>query len=81
MSPKTVAKASPAVAIEQTNQYWALAETIRQSAPETVRQAIRDHWEKALVGSQFHVAFLVSLWNQYPLPHISEVGVTCSLSS
>ncbi|OIW31709.1 hypothetical protein CONLIGDRAFT_236520 [Coniochaeta ligniaria NRRL 30616] len=33
---------------------------IKQSVPEAVRQAIRDNWEKCLLGSEFHQAFVVS---------------------
>lgn len=33
---------------------------IHQSLPEAVRRAIRDNWEKCVVGSDNHVAFLVS---------------------
>lgn len=33
---------------------------IKQSVPEAVRQAVRDNWEKCLLGSEFHQAFVVS---------------------
>ena len=32
----------------------------RQSLPEAVRRAVRDNWEKCLMGSEFHQAFIVS---------------------
>jgi hypothetical protein len=34
---------------------------IKQSVPEAVRQAVRDNWEKCLLGSEFHQAFVVSI--------------------
>ncbi|KAK3306854.1 uncharacterized protein B0T15DRAFT_155602 [Chaetomium strumarium] len=34
---------------------------IQQSLPEAVRRIVRDHWEKCLLGSDFHQAFVVSL--------------------
>jgi hypothetical protein len=34
---------------------------IKQSVPEAVRQAVRDNWEKCLLGSEFHQAFVVSV--------------------
>jgi hypothetical protein len=33
---------------------------IQQSLPEAVRRIVRDHWEKCLLGSEFHQAFVVS---------------------
>lgn len=33
---------------------------IRQSIPEAVRRSVRDNWEKCLLGSDFHQAFIVS---------------------
>jgi hypothetical protein len=33
---------------------------IQQSVPESVRRIVRDHWEKCLLGSEFHQAFVVS---------------------
>jgi hypothetical protein len=33
---------------------------IQQSIPEAVRRIVRDHWEKCLLGSEFHQAFVVS---------------------
>ena len=37
-----------------------LAYTIDQSMPAAVRRVIRDNWEKCLLGSDFHQAFVVS---------------------
>lgn len=33
---------------------------IQQSLPEAARRAVRDNWEKCLLGSDFHQAFIVS---------------------
>lgn len=32
---------------------------IQQSLPEAVRRSVRDNWEKCLIGSDFHQAFVV----------------------
>jgi len=42
---------------------------IQQSLPEAVRRIVRDHWEKCLLGSEFHQAFVVSL-SHYPDPFV-----------
>lgn len=34
---------------------------IQQAIPEAVRRSVRDNWEKCLLGSDFHQAFIVSL--------------------
>jgi hypothetical protein len=34
---------------------------LHQSLPEAVRRVVRDNWEKCLLGSEFHQAFVVSL--------------------
>lgn len=34
---------------------------IQQAIPEAVRRSIRDNWEKCLLGSDFHQAFIVGL--------------------
>lgn len=33
---------------------------IQQAIPEAVRRSVRDNWEKCLLGSEFHQAFVVS---------------------
>lgn len=33
---------------------------VQQSLPESVRRVVRDNWEKCLLGSEFHQAFIVS---------------------
>lgn len=40
---------------------------VREALPEAVRRAVRDNWEKTLVGSDFHQAFVVSLASYPPL--------------
>jgi hypothetical protein len=35
--------------------------SFQQGIPEAVRRAVRDNWEKCLLGSEFHQAFVVSL--------------------
>jgi len=37
-----------------------LTYAVQQSLPEAVRRIVRDHWEKCLIGSDFHQAFIVS---------------------
>ncbi|KAI0596411.1 hypothetical protein F4775DRAFT_564448 [Biscogniauxia sp. FL1348] len=37
-----------------------LTHAVHQSAPEAVRRVVRDNWEKALLGSEFHHAFLLN---------------------
>lgn len=33
---------------------------VQQSLPEAIRRVVRDNWEKCLLGSEFHQAFIVS---------------------
>ncbi|KAI0443677.1 hypothetical protein F4803DRAFT_303942 [Xylaria telfairii] len=37
-----------------------LADTVQQSCPEAVRRIVRDKWEKCIMGSEFHHAFLMN---------------------
>lgn len=37
-----------------------LTYAIQQSVPEAVRRATRDHWEKTLLGTEFHQAFIMN---------------------
>ncbi|CAP71528.1 uncharacterized protein PODANS_6_1140 [Podospora anserina S mat+] len=53
---------------------------IQQSLPEAVRRIVRDHWEKCLLGTEFHQAFIVSCISHinYPLyvsvfPHFTRI--------
>ncbi|KAH6976830.1 hypothetical protein EDB80DRAFT_738783 [Ilyonectria destructans] len=46
--------------VQVSPEYHNLENMISAASPETVRQVIRDRWEKALLGSQYHVAFLLN---------------------
>ncbi|KAI0974455.1 hypothetical protein F4678DRAFT_422744 [Xylaria arbuscula] len=37
-----------------------LADAVQQSCPEAVRRVVRDKWEKCVMGSEFHHAFLLN---------------------
>ena len=37
-----------------------VADAVQQACPEAVRRVVRDKWEKCVMGSEFHHAFLVS---------------------
>ncbi|KAI0456600.1 hypothetical protein F5B21DRAFT_467205 [Xylaria acuta] len=37
-----------------------LADAVQQSCPEAVRRIVRDKWEKCIMGSEFHHAFLMN---------------------
>lgn len=50
---------------------------IHQAIPEAVRRSVRDNWEKCLLGSDFHQAFVVS--PVLPLPPSSGVDPPMSL--
>ncbi|XP_044724728.1 uncharacterized protein HRG_02624 [Hirsutella rhossiliensis] len=45
-------------ALETTSEYHGLAEAIKRTSPQIVRQVVRDLWEKCLLGSEYHLAFL-----------------------
>ncbi|RSL46742.1 hypothetical protein CEP53_010217 [Fusarium sp. AF-6] len=46
--------------VQETNEYQQLLQLINNSPATAVRQAIRDKWDKALLGSQYHIAFLLN---------------------
>ncbi|KAF5012242.1 hypothetical protein FDECE_1701 [Fusarium decemcellulare] len=46
--------------VEGSNQYQQLSNLIAEAPASAVRQVIRDKWEKALMGSQYHIAFLLN---------------------
>ena len=50
---------SPTASLEGTVGYSQLKNIIDKADPSTVRQIVRDNWEKCLTGSEFHMAFLV----------------------
>ncbi|KAI3329362.1 hypothetical protein HD806DRAFT_282894 [Xylariaceae sp. AK1471] len=37
-----------------------LADAVQQSCPEAVRRVVRDKWEKCVMGSEFHHAFIMN---------------------
>ncbi len=41
---------------------------LQQSVPEAVRRTIRDNWEKCLLGSDFHQAFIVRTSSHFSRP-------------
>ncbi|KAH6898707.1 hypothetical protein B0T10DRAFT_117123 [Thelonectria olida] len=46
--------------IQESTNYRDLSHLLSISSPDIVRQVIRDHWEKAILGSQYHLAFLLN---------------------
>jgi DNA-binding MltR family transcriptional regulator len=47
-------------AVTGLDEYHELSNLIKSSKPEIVRQVVRDHWQRCLIGSDFHVGFIVS---------------------
>lgn len=45
---------------EHSLMYPEIATAIKKVDPSVLRQAIRDHWERCVLGSDYHMAFLVS---------------------
>lgn len=45
---------------ETFSDYSELAAVVQRTPASAVRQAVRDHWEKCLMGSDYHLTFLVS---------------------
>ncbi|KAH7274239.1 hypothetical protein B0J15DRAFT_589461 [Fusarium solani] len=54
------AQAQSTNVVQETNEYQQLLQLINNSPATAVRQAIRDKWDKALLGSQYHIAFLLN---------------------
>lgn len=50
---------------------------IQQSIPEAVRRSVRDNWEKCLLGTDFHQAFVVSFLPRFATPLLPH-SITCS---
>lgn len=48
---------------------------VQQSMPESVRRVIRDNWEKCLLGSEFHQAFVLNASIHHALPSITQRAV------
>lgn len=45
---------------QKTADYFELVEAMRKASPAAVRRAVRDQWDKSILGSPYHVSFLVS---------------------
>jgi hypothetical protein len=45
--------------VESLTVYQALVALVDRAPATAVRQVVRDKWEKSLLGSQYHIAFLV----------------------
>lgn len=50
-----------------------LTHGVHQSVPAAVRRVVRDNWEKALLGTEFHQAFIVSASHNH---YVSRNGTT-----
>ena len=50
---------------------------LQQSVPEAVRRTVRDNWEKCLLGSDFHQAFVVRIFFFSPPPLPPPLGLCC----
>ncbi|KAM7217079.1 hypothetical protein V8F06_007594 [Rhypophila decipiens] len=48
---------------------------VQQSLPEAVRRTVRDHWEKCLLGSEFHQAFILNASIHHAGPSITRRAV------
>ncbi|KAL2133322.1 hypothetical protein VTI74DRAFT_2552 [Chaetomium olivicolor] len=48
---------------------------IQQSLPEAVRRIVRDHWEKCLLGSEFHQAFLLNASIHHAVPSVTQRAI------
>ncbi|KUI69074.1 hypothetical protein VM1G_04698 [Cytospora mali] len=48
---------------------------IQQSIPEAVRRSVRDNWEKCLLGSEFHQAFILNASIHHANPGAIRRGV------
>ncbi|KAJ4300174.1 hypothetical protein N0V88_002843 [Collariella sp. IMI 366227] len=48
---------------------------VQQSLPEAVRRIVRDHWEKCLLGSEFHQAFTLNAAIHHAPPSITQRAV------
>ncbi|KAK4234638.1 hypothetical protein C8A03DRAFT_18503 [Achaetomium macrosporum] len=48
---------------------------IQQSLPEAVRRIVRDHWQKCLLGSDFHQAFVLNASIHHAIPSMTQRAV------
>ncbi|KAK1825683.1 hypothetical protein QBC39DRAFT_270563 [Podospora conica] len=48
---------------------------VQQSVPEAVRRIVRDNWQKCLLGSEFHQAFILNASIHHATPSITQRAV------
>ncbi|POR31784.1 Uncharacterized protein TPAR_08014 [Tolypocladium paradoxum] len=46
--------------LENSSEYRELSDTIKRTRPDVVRQVVRDLWDKCLLGSEYHLAFIAN---------------------
>ncbi|KAK9775793.1 hypothetical protein SCAR479_07609 [Seiridium cardinale] len=52
-----------------------LTHAIQQSIPEAVRHVIRDNWQKALLGTEFHQAFVMNAAVHHASSHVVKHAI------
>ncbi|KAJ4361185.1 hypothetical protein N0V85_009432 [Neurospora sp. IMI 360204] len=52
-----------------------LTYAIQQSTPEAVRRVFRDNWEKCMLGTEFHQAFILNASIHHAIPSITRRAV------
>lgn len=71
--------------LELTSEYFELAEVVKRTSPQVVRQVVRDLWDKCLLGSEYHLAFLVSIcpvmFFRFALRPVSGIVLTSTSQS
>ncbi|KAK3337859.1 hypothetical protein B0H65DRAFT_434537 [Neurospora tetraspora] len=71
---------SPATTHAHLNKKFAddctrLTYAIQQSTPEAVRRVFRDNWEKCMLGTEFHQAFILNASIHHAVPSITRRAV------
>ncbi|EAA28264.2 hypothetical protein GE21DRAFT_6088 [Neurospora crassa] len=71
---------SPATTHAHLNKKFAddctrLTYAIQQSTPEAVRRVVRDNWEKCMLGTEFHQAFILNAAIHHAVPSITRRAV------
>lgn len=46
--------------VEASDEYLTMVKYVREARPAVVRQVLRDNWDWCFMGSEYHMAFLVS---------------------
>lgn len=46
--------------VEASEHYATMAKCIKETRPAVVRQVLRNNWDRCFLGSEYHIAFLVS---------------------